>query len=241
MKNFLLLLSLMIAMGLSSALFGQTTNTAALTSLRDSLESEFQRQKDEALLLADQFNLPIRLVAEDGTVSELMRFQNGMPVYYSTRNADGAEMIMTSDLYSGGSAGLDLSGAGQTMGVWDGGLVRITHQELTGRVVHMNPGSDVIDHATHVGGTMAAEGINANAKGMAYQAMLHSYDWNNDDAEMLNAASNGLLVSQHSYGAITGWAEGNWSGTFGWHWFGDVAISEEEDYRFGFYESTAQT
>ncbi|TVR76400.1 MAG: hypothetical protein EA409_13490, partial [Saprospirales bacterium] len=241
MKNFFLFLSLMVAMVLSTTLYGQTTNTIDVTALRDSLETEFQRQKEEAFRLAEQLNLPTRLIGDDGSVSELMRFQNGMPVYYSTRNADGAEMIMSNELYSGGTAGLDLSGSGQILGVWDGGLVLATHQELSGRVTHMNPGSDVITHATHVAGTMAAEGVNADAKGMAYQSNIHSYDWNNDDAEMLNAAANGLIVSQHSYGAIAGWAEGNFSGTFGWHWFGDVSISEDEDYRFGFYDVTAQT
>ncbi|MBP2834318.1 peptidase S8, partial [Aquimarina sp. U1-2] len=35
---------------------------------------------------------------------------------------------------------------------------------------------------------------------MAPKAILRSYDWILDDTEALNEASNGLLLSNHSYG-----------------------------------------
>jgi hypothetical protein len=47
---------------------------------------------------------------------------------------------------------------------------------------------------------MIASGVTANAKGMAHQATLWANEWNNDTAEMPTQASQGLLLSNHSYG-----------------------------------------
>jgi hypothetical protein len=227
---------------LQSDLHSQQLLNSDLTEITvDSLEREFEREKQEARELAARFNIPLRQVTDEGRIIELMRFQNGRPVYYATHNAGGADLIGTSELYSGGDAGLDLSGDGQTLGIWDGGAVRITHQEFEGRAEQKDGATSVIDHATHVAGTMLAGGVDSNARGMAFEANLHAYDWDNDNAEMLQAAENGLRISQHSYGAIAGWLFGDFSGDDGWHWFGDPDISETEDYHFGFYESSAQT
>ena len=79
-------------------------------------------------------------------------------------------------------------------------------------------------------------------KGMSPAATLEAYDWNGDASEMASAAGAGLLLSNHSYGTITGWREDFSECTsHAWTWFGDPAISTTEDYYFGFYNSEAQS
>ncbi len=204
----------------------------------------FERLREEnreARIIANRLNLPLRIENLDGSISEFMGFENGLPLYYETHNAEGASVINSDKVYPGGGAGLNLSGIGQTLGIWDGGKVRVTHQEFSGRAVQMDNTSGNSDHATHVAGTMLAAGITPAAKGMSYEAYLQAYDWFDDGYEMYNAGLDGLKVSQHSYGYITGWSYGSWSDNTGWYWWGDPDISETEDYRWGFYNSVAQS
>jgi hypothetical protein len=51
--------------------------------------------------------------------------------------------------------------------IYDGGWVRSTHQELTGRVTQRDANCSVADHATHVACTTSASGFDAAATGMA--------------------------------------------------------------------------
>lgn len=119
----------------------------------------------------------------------------------------------------------NLSGTGITVGVWDQGSVRSTHQEFGGRI-------NVVDavpphwHSTHVGGTIAAAGVVAAAKGMAPLVRIDSYDWNYDMAEMTSRAmagpseSNMLQIANMSYGWPCGWFVDEygsrlWQGTWG--------------------------
>jgi subtilisin-like proprotein convertase family protein len=90
------------------------------------------------------------------------------------------------------------------LGIWDGGLVRVTHQELESRVVQLDNPNNFSNHATHVSGTMIASGVDLNAKGMAPEAELIAYDFNNDLSEMAIEAANGMLISNHSYGTSPG-------------------------------------
>jgi hypothetical protein len=196
---------------------------------------EFNREKSEAIRLADSLGLEVRVETDDGRVIELMRFENGMPVYYSTRNLVGAQTISTDKVWPGGGAGLALNGSGEILRIWDGGRVRDTHQEFGSRVTNVDGGS-LSFHATHVAGTMIASGVFDSAQGMAGQAMLRAFDWNNDIAEMAQEAASGMLVSNHSYGVRRGWVQ---SGGI-WYWYGDINISATEDYLFGFYDKTAK-
>ncbi|MGG5506258.1 MULTISPECIES: S8 family serine peptidase [unclassified Myroides] len=56
------------------------------------------------------------------------------------------------------------------------------------------------NHATHVTGTIVAQGISPRALGMAPQAEAFSYKWTNDMAKMGALGQRGILVSNHSYG-----------------------------------------
>jgi hypothetical protein len=207
---------------------------------------ELQRQHEEQKKAVEEYLLenpiPRRVESEDGSIFELVEIENGQPIYYTTFNSSGGVLIRASRVYPNGGAGLNLTGAGQLLGIWDGGRVRVSHQEFTNRVQVRDGSTNTSSHATHVAGTMVAAGITANARGMSYAANLHSYDWSNDLAEMTNAALNdNLQVSQHSYGTITGWSRGNYSGVNTWHWFGTPSISETEDFNFGFYGNRARS
>ena len=189
-----------------------------------------------ALIQARMKGWPIRKEFENGSIIELQGLApNGMPLYYETHNLNAARTVSTDAVWPGGGAGLSLTGSGRVIGEWDGGKVLDTHQELSGRVTQMDGAVTVSDHATHVAGTIMGSGVNASAQGMAYQGTLNAYDFNNDESEMTTASVNGLTVSNHSYGFITGWRF-NYFGDGLWAWFGDPTISATEDYNFGFYD-----
>lgn len=231
---------------LSNESESQTTRQRE-TLIRISEESHhlFELKKAEAVHLADSLGIPVRQTLKDGRVIELMRLEHGNPVYFTTHNREGAEIINSDKLYPEGLFELNLTGSGQTLGIWDNDKVRETHQEFIdndhSRVTQKDDAIEYNDHATHVAGTMIAAGNDPLARGMSWKANLDAYDWNNDNSEMAAAAADGLKVSQHSYGTITGWSFGEQSGTEGWHWFGNVLVSETEDYHFGFYCQSAQS
>lgn len=157
--------------------------------------------------------------------------------FYVTDNIDAARTISTDDVWPGGSGGFNLSGASTArgeLGIWDAGGVRLTHQEYVGRVFQEDAAGGTHFHATHVAGTMVATGVQPNAKGMSYQAILSAYDWNSDNTEMAAAAAESLTVSNHSYGYGAGWEYSD-----AWYWFGWEPISMVEDYGFGFYDQSA--
>lgn len=173
----------------------------------------------------------------DGRVFELMAIRNGLPYVYVTTNVNAA--ISTAADLVRNAAPYNLNGAGLTIGLWDGGAARSTHQELTGRVT-IKDGAAADDHATHVAGTIGASGVNASALGMAPSVHIDSYEWTNDAGEMASRAMsfsgepNTIQLSNHSYSYIAGWF---WDGADYW-WYGTWG-ARESDY-FGQYDSYAQ-
>lgn len=174
---------------------------------------------------------------------ELMGIRNNRPVFYSTDNVNAA--ISTAANLVRNTAPYNLNGSGLIAGVWDGGGVRNTHQEFPGGRVTILDGAGFADHSTHVGGTIGAAGTQAAALGMAPSVRIDSYEWTSDTAEMAArgmvtpAQTNNLPVSNHSYGPITGWDYGDYSGNVGWHWFGANGAVEDEG--FGQYDADART
>ena len=141
-------------------------------------------------------------------ISEVYDIIDDKPIYLSINNVNSAIVTRTNFLQTGGNLGLNLNGENMYLGIWDGSPVRATHQEFiddnsNSRV--SNPDQSASNpegnHATHVAGTLIARGVVSNAKGMAPKATLVSYDWDFDNEEVLNEASNNnLLISNHSYG-----------------------------------------
>jgi len=205
---------------------------------------EIERKKRIAAVeQAQKLGLPLRVTRPDGTVQELAGFENGRPVYFTTHNANAAISTGANLLRN---APYSLSGSGMTVGLWDGGSARATHQEFaSGSRVVVKDGSAAIDHATHVAGTIAAAGVVTSARGMAPAAIVDSYDWNSDKSEMTAraAAAPGevgrLYLSNHSYGYVSGW---NYVGGTGsparlWEWYGDGTVTTSYEYDFGRYNT----
>lgn len=259
MKRRFLAMSAVVLCMTSATVFAQNTmpkgkeqaaNKAALQKLHKEISSSRQADKEQALKLAKQKNWVVRHVQKDGTVISLEGVDaGGFPIHYITDNNTRAAASVKTDLvWPGGSAGLTLSGSSNflagKLGVWDGGAVRLTHQELIGRVTQRDNATAISDHATHVSGTMIASGVNALAKGMSFGAKnLQAWDFSNDAPEMAAAAAE-LLISNHSYGTIAGWyynsARAGTSTDPFWEFRANPNISTTEDYNFGYYNTAAQ-
>ncbi len=208
-----------------------------LETLSSEFDLRWRIERAEAESLANALGMPIVSISPDGTVRELKRLRDGMPVFFKTDNVIAGKTISTDKVYPGGVAGYSLTGSGVTLGEWDGGGVRTTHQEFGGRVL-LSQGT-LNFHSTHVAGTMIGAGVSPAARGMAYAAQLTEYNWTNDMSEMAAAALAGLRASNHSYGLITGWDFG-YVNPARWTWFGSTAVSQVEDYNFGYYAQESQ-
>ena len=209
---------------------------------------EYSRQSDslfqKSMRLARQKGLKIKDSVGKGQVIMLQQINEiGEALYIGNHsNAQAAAMTRTNQVYSGGTVGVSLSGKSDTMSgklaVWDGGNALASHQEFGGRVKLQESSGTTDIHSTHVSGTLIAAGINPTAKGMAFGADLKVWDYNNDNTEILQNAAN-LLISNHSYGYQAGWVYDSVKNK--WQWWGNDAISVNEDYKFGYYDSNAQT
>ena len=212
MKNSTLLFGLAALLSVTNAL-SQTLaerqvitanyDQQALTLLEDALRKDFETNQRIAFEMAAQKGWETHMTLPNGGNALLVGvFNDGTPKYYTTDNREGAITTRANTVNSGGIAGLDLNGENMIGGVWDGGRVRGTHNLLEDRTSQIdNPGS-ISNHSTHVSGTMVGSGsqVNGQAKGMAPMAELLTYDFSADEPEMTNAAANGLLISNHSYG-----------------------------------------
>lgn len=180
-------------------------NKKAINQLESQFNAKAQLDKKAALEAAKINNWPI-IIEENGTYAELQRLAfDGSPIYYTTFNVDAATSTRTNHLNIGGSLGLNLDGQNMIAHVWDGGLARPSHQEYDGaggnnRFSIGDNSSTLNFHAAHVTGTIIASGVQPAAKGMAPRAQAVGFDWNSDLTEATNAASNGMLISNHSYG-----------------------------------------
>lgn len=215
----------------------------------DEQTSTRQQERTYLIQYALQNDLPVKLDLDDGRIIELQSIDNGFPVYNETHNRKGAELSSVNQIWSNEITGYSLTGKSQTLGIWDSGSVRVSHNEFNGRVAQHDDTElkKPNNHATHVAGTMVASGIDHESRGMAYEATLDAYDWNDDLITLAKAINEGLNVSNHSYGRIVGWhcpttesLCNNTDNRWRWRWYGNTNISESEDFRFGFYSDLTQ-
>nr|WP_299171299.1 S8 family serine peptidase [uncultured Allomuricauda sp.] len=140
-------------------------------------------------------------VSKDGTVVALKDVgTDGTPLFYTTLNDPSNQVSRAQTLYTNGLLNLGLDGNDMEVGVWDAGSVLISHQEFDSRASSVDNSNEVSLHATRVAGNLISSGIKPNAKGVAYAAEVLSHDWTRDKIEAAEAAANGLLLSNHSYG-----------------------------------------
>jgi hypothetical protein len=263
MKLRLSILFLFVALWLPESVYAQP-GVAEKTETEKALKPEIRQQallelsREAAIRFEENLQKALKMIAEKGLpeyqvlpTGEEVRLQGldggGLPLYYTSENVNAAATIGTDKLWPTGTSGLALTGESSflegKLGIWDGGRVLHTHQEMAGRIV-LEDNASLSSHATHVGGTMIASGINPDAKGMSFGAInLRSWDYSNDVSEMAGAAAS-LLVSNHSYGAIAGWrnnsSRAGTSADPSWEWWGDPRVSTYEDYRLGHYNDKAR-
>ncbi len=208
------------------------------TTLKKLLDNQQTQSKIRSERIEDFKNtntIPLLQKTQEGRQLLLTDVVNGIPIFVAALNNEAALTTGASKIQSGLS-GLDLQGEGILIGVWDEGSVK-DHIELGNRVLTKEVNNDET-HATHVTGTLIATGLNANAKGMAPKATVTNWFFDNDLAEMTALAKpdeSSLLLSNHSYGTVTGWTKINGV----WNWTGDPSIAPDEDYRFGLYGTKA--
>jgi hypothetical protein len=240
--KLLLFCPLLSVLAFSQVTAQMKTNTDVLEKASQLTAQKEIARYNQLQTLARQNGWPTVLKGKRGRIA-ILRDVNaqGIPIYITTLdNIISAATIRTNLLWPGGSTGLSLNGSSSTVkgkiAIWDEAKPLPTHVELTGRVTQKDNASSVSDHSTHVAGTMIAAGVNPLAKGMAFgQQQLLAYDWNNDNSEMLAAASQ-LLVSNHSYGVVAGWNYNSDNGH--WEFYGDPG--DTADYKFGYYDSDSQ-
>lgn len=224
-----------------------TTQSAFNLSLFTTAQAEqYLHNYQSTLRTAKKRHWPLRIGLGTSRPLSLQRIDAlGQPVYYTTHNTPLAVGTHTAALYEGGGLGLKLSGNSPAVqgkiGLWDGGNVRADHRELSGKIRQSDAQSGVAasDHATHMAGILVARGTYRPVKGMAFGSDLQVWDFTNDLTEIVQQAPN-LLISNHAYGPVAGWLlnpsrPGN-NNDEKWEWWGTPAVSEEQDYRFGFYD-----
>lgn len=117
-----------------------------------------------------------------------------------------------------------LSGSGVDLGVWDKG-VAYNHVDFSGRLTVVDSYAAVVEHATHVAGTMAGSGAYSAArngsscqwKGMAPCANIISYYFDNNLSDHNGAIHTyGIELSQNSWGYRINDTNCDKYGYYGW-------------------------
>ena len=219
------------------------TKKVILLNTAKSLDIESRASYSDALIKAKEKRWPLFYQAGNNRRSLMGIDAAGMPIYY-TSFADPTHAITTNTnkVWPTSLNGFNLTGEHDsltnTFGVWDQGAVLKSHVELKNRIIQKDNATTAYEHGTHVFGIVMGKGLNPLAKGMSYNLKgAYSYDWNNDNSEMSAAAANGMLISNHSYGIISGWDQNSDSSD---RWEFNGKYNEKEDYKFGLYNNDAQ-
>ncbi|SDQ16414.1 S8 family serine peptidase [Flagellimonas zhangzhouensis] len=128
---------------------------------------------------------------------------DGTPLYYTTLNDPASQTSRAYTLYDNGLLNLGLTGLGMNVGIWDSGAALTSHQEFDTRATNADGSGEVSLHSTLVTGNIISSGVEPNAQGVAYGAKAQTYDWSRDKIEVAEAAANGMLLSNHSYGILS--------------------------------------
>ena len=112
--------------------------------------------------------------------------ERGVPIYSGLYSLEAVASSGITNLWSGGSSGLNLDGTGTEVAMWDGGIARLTHEEFQregGTCITNLDGSTGYNnwHATPVAGVMGAAGVNPAVRGSApaierIHCAYHRYD-----------------------------------------------------------------
>jgi hypothetical protein len=219
------------------------TKKEVLMQTSKELALEARNKFSKAVLAAKEKGWPIQYASQNQNNAKLISVdEKGWPKYYiGFADPVASITIGANKVWPGAASNLNLSGSDDNMtnklGVWDEGSPLLTHKEFTSRITQKDNAKEVVTHSTHVAGIVMSKGLNPLSKGMSYNVKgILDYDWNSDLSEMSAAAANGLLISNHSYGTVTGWNYNSDSA----RWEFNGRFNEKEDYRFGLYDYDAQ-
>ncbi len=179
----------------------EALNISKIELFTSNLEKNNSLKQAKIANLATTKGWKISETTADGNYSELQDIgPDGTPLYYTTFNDNVSKVSRADAMHDNGLLGIGINGEGMKVGIWDAGAALTTHQEFDTRVIITDNTSEIASHATMVLGTMVASGVKAKAKGVAYKANAITNDWRKDKIEVTHAASEGLLLSNHSYG-----------------------------------------
>lgn len=218
-----------------------------LQSLATSIAGDFvKKQAAIAAFTKRNPNIAASSTDADGNTTFIEGFDLlGAPLFKAPFGLESAQTISADKLWTGGSSGFNDDGTNAFVFMWESGDVLTNHQEFwyAGYPVRLLTKSGTVSaHATQVAGVILSYGaVGAAYKGIANrgkaQSSLNSLDFLQMPGQ---AATNGMKVSNHSYGIQAGWFTNASFGTT-WVWGGDSTVSTNQDWKFGFYDSLAQT
>tara|TARA_R110002051_G_scaffold73135_6_gene132769 strand:+ start:11650 stop:13851 length:2202 start_codon:yes stop_codon:yes gene_type:complete len=174
-----------------------------LANFKSNLISDYALERTQLHTVAKLNNWKIKETLANGKKIELQAIgADGSPLYYVTYADEAGLVSRASMLNTNGKMGLELDGNGMKVGVWDAGIALQSHVEYTSRITIGDENSEVDTHATHVTGSIISTGLKKDARGVANMANVISHDWTRDKIEVAEAAADGLLLSNHSYGIV---------------------------------------
>lgn len=227
----------------------QAARMNTLHQKADEARKKAPGKKLKAQQLAEKNGYPREFVSEAGRFSGMA---GDYPVFVSGSNQIAAGSVSIDELWpasaapwDSGSSGLNLTGAGQTLAIWEAnssGGVQASHNDFGARINQRDgAGLDVTSHATFVAGTMAGSGAgNATARGAAYEADVEAFDLLDLGTERLEAADGTygqmIAVGNNSWNEQAGWELTFVNGNVQrWVWYGGGAVGDEIDPKFGRY------
>lgn len=181
-----------------------TYNQQDMASIVSEWETEHDTKEAKIAQLISSKSYRQTEKSNDGAQIELRDIgTDGTPLFYTTLNDPASQASRAHTLYNDGLLNLGLDGGGMEVGVWDSGAALTTHQEFDARANNADGSDETSLHATLVTGNLISAGVEPNAKGVAYGAQAMTHDWTRDKIEVAEAAANGLLLSNHSYGILS--------------------------------------
>lgn len=224
-----------------------------------------QNAKEQSLDDVSRLTGAPRRIEKDGRVELLSGDVNGQPLYIGSNNYFAAASISADEVWPAApflgrdfTTGYNLTGSGQTLGIWEvgdttSGGVLLTHQEFGTRITQQDSApTGTSTHPTQVAGTMAGtgaihlfgSGYEAISRGVAYQASVFANNTQNFKTERESQAAGNvtdppLLTSNHSWGTVAGWELEDIDPTatvnLQWVWRGSAAAGVTEDLVLGIY------
>jgi hypothetical protein len=181
-----------------------TYKVNSIIGLQSHLERSFQNNKVQTIQWAQRNHAKVTETLPNGKTIALQEIAtDGTPIFYETFSENASVVTRANFINAQALHHLSIDGGGMQVGVWDAGPALVTHREYGNRATNADDSQEVNAHATMVTGSIVSAGIKKEARGVAPNAEVLSHDWTRDKLEVMEAAANGLLLSNHSYGIMT--------------------------------------